>query len=293
MAISLASTSSVHGWHGLARGLTASAEALGQTSAQLTAAVDEAEQALGKLQVVPARGATSEVSDQLETATVLLLLCRSALEEAGPHLDDARLAAERAEIPVLVVRGRMLGETVIRLRQQIEEIRAGVEAEYREALNLGEAEGDGPSGSTTSGSRRPDGPAAQRSPNSRHLLNRIGRRSPQKNRNTLVLPDVDVSADLQDIQEGRARWNRTTSRYETPGGRTYGVEEPSGTVFPDSGPGFIHLGRHEYHALKHYIQADGDRRKAEEAMTFFPALTESVQRRAYEVFKHHKSFRGE
>ncbi|GLY31764.1 hypothetical protein Kisp02_51290 [Kineosporia sp. NBRC 101731] len=112
-------------------------------------------------------------------------------------------------------------------------------------------------------------------------------------RHVALTLDVDVSGDLRDIQEGRAPWNRSTSRYETPSGRTYGVEEPSGTVFPDSGPGLINLGRHEYHALKHYIQADGDRRKAEEAMTFFPALTDSVQRRAYEVFKHHKSFRGE
>ena len=53
-----------------------------------------------------------------------------------------------------------------------------------------------------------------------------------------------------------ARWNAATNRYEI-NGRSYGVE-PSGTVFPDSGPGIVKLDRNEYAALTEIAKAGGD-----------------------------------
>jgi hypothetical protein len=97
------------------------------------------------------------------------------------------------------------------------------------------------------------GPAARwplKPPNSsRHLLDRITRNSRKKAENTVMLPEVDVDADIRTIQEGHARWNSDSGRYETPSGRIYGVK-PGGTMFPDSGPGLVRLNRLEYEALQ-------------------------------------------
>jgi hypothetical protein len=65
-----------------------------------------------------------------------------------------------------------------------------------------------------------------------------------------------VRDDIARIAAGDARWLPETNRYEI-NGRTYGVE-PSGTVFPDSGPGIVKLDRNEYAALKQIAIAGGD-----------------------------------
>jgi hypothetical protein len=65
-----------------------------------------------------------------------------------------------------------------------------------------------------------------------------------------------VRDDIARIAAGGARWLPETNRYEI-NGRTYGVE-PSGTVFPDSGPGIVKLDRNEYAALKQIAIAGGD-----------------------------------
>src|SRR5262249_21173524 len=62
--------------------------------------------------------------------------------------------------------------------------------------------------------------------------------------------------DVAQIAAGNASWNPATNRYEI-NGRSYGVE-PSGTVFPDSGPGIVKLDRNEYAALTEIAKAGGD-----------------------------------
>ncbi|GAA3955078.1 WXG100 family type VII secretion target [Actinoplanes auranticolor] len=62
--------------------------------------------------------------------------------------------------------------------------------------------------------------------------------------------------DVAQIAAGNAQWHPETNRYEI-NGRTYGIE-PSGTVFPDSGPGIVKLNRNEYAALKEIARAGGD-----------------------------------
>ena len=137
------------------------------------------------------------------------------------------------------------------------------------------------------------GPAAKiplKPPNNRHNLDSIRPKNPTKDKNTIVLPGTDVSADLADISSGRATWVAEDNRYEVDG-RTYGVES-TGTVFPVSGPGFVNLSRTEYKVLKQLIGSDGDVSAAQDALRRDPSVSDADWRSALDVFKHHKSYRG-
>jgi hypothetical protein len=139
-----------------------------------------------------------------------------------------------------------------------------------------------------------DGPAAHtplKPPNNRHNLDSIGKGSPAKEKNTVVLPGTDVQKDLDDIAAGRGTWNAATNRYEV-NGRTYGVEMPSGTTFPVDGPGIVNLGRQEYKALQEMIKAGGDLDAAWKAIERNPHINQSEWDAALAVFKHHKHYRG-
>jgi hypothetical protein len=75
-------------------------------------------------------------------------------------------------------------------------------------------------------------------------------------------------------------------------GRTYAVES-TGTVFPTSGPGLVNLSRSEYKVLKQLIGSDGDVAAAQAALRRDPSIGDADWRLALEVFKQHKSYRGE
>jgi len=94
-------------------------------------------------------------------------------------------------------------------------------------------------------------------PNARHTV--AGARSGMVGRrNSVVLRGNEdaMRDDIAQIAAGNARWDGPTSRYEI-NGRTYGVE-PTGTVYPDSGPGIAKLDRNEYAALTEIAKAGGD-----------------------------------
>jgi hypothetical protein len=138
------------------------------------------------------------------------------------------------------------------------------------------------------------GPAAKvplKPPNNRHNLNSIRPSNPAKGKNTTVLPGTDVAADLADISAGGGAWNAESNRYEV-NGRSYAVE-PTGTVFPESGPGLVNLSRSEYKVLKQLIGSDGDIGAARNALRRDPSVGDADWRSAIEVFRHHKSYRGE
>jgi hypothetical protein len=136
----------------------------------------------------------------------------------------------------------------------------------------------------------PAGKIPLKPPNSRHNLDSIRPKNPTKDKNTIVLPGTDVSADLADISAGRGTWIAESSRYEV-NGRTYGVES-TGTVFPVSGPGFVNLSRTEYKVLKQLIGSDGDVGAARSALSRDPSVSDADWRSALEVFKQHKSYKG-
>ncbi|MGW1449424.1 hypothetical protein ACWCO3_14230 [Micromonospora sp. NPDC002411] len=57
-------------------------------------------------------------------------------------------------------------------------------------------------------------------------------------------------------------------------------------------PGLGQLSKADFGALRKCNSAGGDIDKAKAAMARNPFLTEAVQARALDVFRHHKSYRG-
>jgi hypothetical protein len=84
----------------------------------------------------------------------------------------------------------------------------------------------------------------------RHTLKKVTQGSVAKDLNTVIEPRVSVAADVGAINAGNAVPGITTEgvRTYTVNGRTYGVE-PSGTLFPMTGDGFIMLNRNAYKVL--------------------------------------------
>ncbi|GIM96064.1 hypothetical protein Ato02nite_078570 [Paractinoplanes toevensis] len=60
-----------------------------------------------------------------------------------------------------------------------------------------------------------------------------------------------------------------------------------------SGPGFVSLSRPEYKVLKQLIGSGGDLEAARAALRRGPSVSDADWRSALEVFKHHRSYRGE
>ncbi|WP_229071063.1 hypothetical protein [Actinoplanes sp. DH11] len=79
-----------------------------------------------------------------------------------------------------------------------------------------------------------------------------------KKENTFILRgnEAAVQDDIRQIADGKAKLHKDTGSYEV-NGRIYTVE-PSGTVFPVSGPGLVPLDNNEYAALKEIARAGGD-----------------------------------
>lgn len=96
-----------------------------------------------------------------------------------------------------------------------------------------------------------------RAPNPRHFWSGVKRGTP-KDDNTVVLPghNEEVKQEIADIAAGKARWNPEDQVYEI-NSRSYTIE-PSGTVFPKSGPGLVNLTRAEYGALGQIMRVNGD-----------------------------------
>jgi hypothetical protein len=169
----------------------------------------------------------------------------------------------------LIASLRDLGTAMRRLGDRVNDLKQG-----RADASAGDGEhgaGIGSSGTPSGAAVPPPGPpwparddvrGAARGkdlnpPNNRHTV--AGARHGEVGAvNSLILRGNEsaVRDDVARIAAGDARWLPETNRYEI-NGRTYGVE-PSGTVFPDSGPGIVKLDRNEYAALKQIAIAGGD-----------------------------------
>jgi hypothetical protein len=76
-------------------------------------------------------------------------------------------------------------------------------------------------------------------------------------------------------------------------GRTYGLETPSGTVYPVRGDGFIELNKLEYTALKGLLAYDGDRTAAgrdPKIARFSRHMTDKTWQTARSVFDRAKGW---
>lgn len=88
-----------------------------------------------------------------------------------------------------------------------------------------------------------------RVPERRHYADRLTARSQRHpNENTVIMPWVDVMADVQAIRDGLAIRDGNTFVVN---GRTY-VLEPNRRLFPRDGEGFHRLSRAAYRALALY-----------------------------------------
>ncbi|GAB6902872.1 hypothetical protein [Kineosporia succinea] len=287
VALGLIHTADEHGWNGLARGIGEAADACSATASALREATTATHLAVVALRLVPEQAAGSAVAHHLGPAADQMTACSLALTRAAHDLETWHQAAARTDIPVLMARGITLASAVAGLRQQLTRIAEATEAESQAALALGR---DGASPSP----HKVRGPAARepaRAPHPRHFLSRITSKSVRKNVNTVILPQVDVEADVAAIRNGTAPWDPASQRYVTSTGRRYAMKE-QGTLFPESGPGLEQLSRAEFQALQTYIQFADDRAHAERTMDHNRLLTPEVRRRALAVFRHHKSFRG-
>ena len=138
-----------------------------------------------------------------------------------------------------------------------------------------------------------EGPARDkvlREPHPRHTLSGV-KHGRVDEKNSLILPEYRdaVRDDISRIAKGEAHFHHKSQLYEI-NGRTYGVE-PSGTVFPASGPGIENLDRVEYSALKEISKAGGDLGKLEKMFANAPKYKnnpESVQR-AVELYRRYNS----
>ncbi|MGV9213972.1 hypothetical protein ACTFTM_19120 [Micromonospora sp. RB23] len=136
----------------------------------------------------------------------------------------------------------------------------------------------------------PAGKTPLKTPHPRHNLNSIQPGSRAKGANTVVLPGTDVARDIDDINNGRARWDAGRQRYLV-NGRTYFYK--GGRVVPESGPGLEALKRQEYKALQTYIEFEGDLDAANARLARDPYITQADRDRALEVFRQHRMYRGD
>lgn len=104
-----------------------------------------------------------------------------------------------------------------------------------------------------------------------HYLNRVGRTTVAKYKNTLILPGDDVEGDVRAINDGLAVRNGASF---TVNGRTY-TQEPNGALYPDHGEGFISLDRSTMQALKILARYIGPTPQAEHQIATDPNLSEA------------------
>lgn len=105
-----------------------------------------------------------------------------------------------------------------------------------------------------------------------------------KNRNTLILPGIDVQADVRAINEGQAE---RRGMFFVINGRVYG-QEPTGRLFPDHGDGFIFLGRPAMQALKILARYNGPTPQAEFQFSMDPNITPTVVEAALAAWRRRK-----
>ncbi|MGM5629397.1 RHS repeat-associated core domain-containing protein [Apibacter raozihei] len=83
----------------------------------------------------------------------------------------------------------------------------------------------------------------------RHKYSRIKQGGVTKAKNTVILPDIDIKADVEGIRKGQA--TRVGETFEI-NNRIYGAHADTGRLYPISGDGFVTLDSTTYKALGVY-----------------------------------------
>ncbi|WP_030157193.1 hypothetical protein [Glycomyces sp. NRRL B-16210] len=178
--------------------------------------------------------------------------------------EQAQAASDRAE--ELAGHANTLAGALDALRAQVEALKGLLAGAAGKAAASASASGavsptvDAPA----SASLKPKGPAASTVPTrvgKRHLFDQVRLNSPAKEKNTVVLPHVDTGADVAAIKSGQAEHLR--DNLYAVRGRVYGLETPSGTVYPVRGEGFVAMDKLQFTAFKGLTAYGGDRAAAE------------------------------
>ncbi|GAB3660615.1 hypothetical protein GCM10028833_40130 [Glycomyces tarimensis] len=234
----------------------------------------------------------------IEDLAARIRAARETIGEVGGGLAHSRSKAAELQRQFKALGAEDKSGQVAKIDLQVEEQQARVAQIVRDAetaqaqadaLRRGEATGAiGSAGPAPAVPVVVQGPAGNgiRPPHAnRHLLTRISDQSRAKAQNTVILPAVDVDADLESIRNGRARWHPSTGRYEI-NGRFWGVKA-NGTVFPESGEGFERLTRNQYKALKALVECGGDMERRPKELARDPRISAADWTRAASVHRYH------
>lgn len=127
---------------------------------------------------------------------------------------------------------------------------------------------------------RPRIPA--RPPSDRHYLNRLTAKTRVNEQNTLIGPAVNVRADIEAINDGRAV---RLGELFLVNGRTY-QQEPDGIVFPVAGSGiYTGIRRGVMYALHALARYNGPTPEAEYEIFRHPAISPEDRERAIELWQ--------
>lgn len=91
-------------------------------------------------------------------------------------------------------------------------------------------------------------PQTARQPNPRHGLATFAASSRIREENSIILPEVDVQADMDAINQGEGMYD-ASKRQVWVNSRLYGMHE-DGTTYPMHGEGIVRASRGVYNALK-------------------------------------------
>ncbi|MBC3844449.1 hypothetical protein GXW82_42905 [Streptacidiphilus sp. 4-A2] len=130
----------------------------------------------------------------------------------------------------------------------------------------------------------PAGGKTLRPPNARHTV--AGAKSGEvKAENSVILRGQggEINDDIAQIADGRATFDGATNNYGI-NGRLYRVE-PSGTVYPVSGPGIVQLDRNEYAALQGIAKSGGDMDRFASSFGRNPRFTPQIVQKALAVYE--------
>jgi hypothetical protein len=228
-----------------------------------------------------------ELAGSITSSKDLLDSLAARLDAIGVETTAHRTQAAGDRAEELAGHANALADALDSLRQQVDALKGLLAG----ALRGGSGSAIRQRGPIAAAAQEPlplKGPVATTPPTSvgkRHLFGQIRMSSPAKEKNTVVLPGVETDADIAAIKNGQAT-HLHDNLYKV-NGRTYGLETPSGTVYPVRGKGFVELDRLEFTALKGLLAHGGDRAAAQrdpKIARFSHHLTDKTWETARDVF---------
>ena len=126
-------------------------------------------------------------------------------------------------------------------------------------------------------------PIPPKRPHARHGLLTFSGSSQRKARNSLIMPEVDVGADLAALRRGEG-WYDPATRQVWIRGRLYGQHD-TGVLFPIRGNGILEVERATFNALQTLRDYNGVTEDALYQMACDPAIDDSHRDEAIRIWR--------